>query len=505
MALRSLKAWFRSQFVESQRRRNEDLEQWWQMPGDATRTESPSLQLVVDLYVPATFSDWHEKVAESRVKQYDRLRPHVTRAVLLIMVSAGLWVLRAPWWGWMLLLPAGFQVLLEIYLHRYVPDSAPEPRWRIVGWMSRIVGRHFQSMLLNVTGILGTIACPLNVIAVCFAPAGDGAGWVKVAAFGAAIFYLNSGLASAFLDPPNYTEISVMPPAMHWIRPYAPLVSFLIVTGLVAASVVTGHWVPAMVPIGYLCALLTLLLGSTIRNHDRVVAAAAPVARDAVKEAREALGGIVHDDLGPAKAAAESASEVAGVDYEHAVELRALAAYLTNFSTRIGIYSSQRMELSYLVKKLVGPYGISPRAVTYNIAWDSSAMRKEDHKIAIRMTTALVPNTCQSLQLEQFQHVPKTFALEGHTTGEDRDLQYHLAVRDHLPLIEPKDDQDWCGDGTLAALRSWLRDKFGGDLTQEDVGDGTKRIIASWSDRAHATGYGDPFGEESGEDLPHRR
>jgi hypothetical protein len=491
----SVKTWFRSQFVDSQRRRNEDLEHWWQMPGDPTRTVSPPLQLVVDLYAPATFSEWHEQVAKSRVTQYDRLRPHVTRAVLLMVIVAGLWVLHARWWSWILLAPAVFQVFLEIYLHPFVADSAPESRWRIVGWMSRIVDEHFQSMLLNVTGILGTLACPLNVIAVCFAPAGDG--WVKVAALAAAIFYVNSGLASAFLDPPNYTEISVMPPAMHWIRPYAPLVSFAVVAGLVAASIATGHWVPAMVPIAYLCVSLTLLLGSTIRNHDRVVAAAAPVARDAVKAAREALGGVVHDDLGPAKAAAESASEIAGVNYEHAVELRALAAYLTNFSSRIGIYSSQRMELPYLVKKLVGPYGISPRAVAYDIDWDSATMRKEDHKIAIRMTTALVPNTCQSLQLEQFRHVPKMFALEGYTSGEGRGLRYHLAVRDHLPVIEPRDDQDWCGDGTLAALRSWLREKLGGDLTQEDVGDGTKRIIASWSDRAHATGYGDPFGEET--------
>jgi len=87
--------------------------------------------------------------------------------------------------------------------------------------------------------------------------------------------------------------------------------------------------------------------------------------------------------------------------------------------------------------------------------------------------------------------------LEGHTTGDGRDLRYHLAVRDHLPLIN---DDDWCTDGgTLAALRSWLREDFNGDLTQENVGDGTKRITASWGDRPPITGYGDPkLGRESG-------
>src|SRR6201999_3668571 len=134
-------------------------------------------------------------------------------------------------------------------------------------------------------------------------------------ALAAAIFYANSGLASALLDPPNYTENSVMPPVMHWIRPYAPLISYGVVAAMVGIGAAAGRWPPAVQPIAYLCAGVTLLLGSTLRNHDRMIAAAALVARKAVQDGRSELGGVVHDDLGPAKAAAEAASRADCVAY----------------------------------------------------------------------------------------------------------------------------------------------------------------------------------------------
>jgi hypothetical protein len=479
--------WFKSQLLRSHNRRDEDLEHWWQLPGDPTRTASPWLQLVVDLVAPATFSEWHEKVAEARVKAYDRLRPPVTRALLLSLIIAGVGVLRAPWWCWVMLVPAVLQVLLEIYLNRYLFDSAPDPRWQWVRRMRDLANQHFQTMLLNATGVLGVAACPLNILAVCVVPDGGDWAWVKIGALGAAILYLNSGLASALLDPPNYTENSLMPPIMHWLRPYAALVSLVIVSAMVITAGLQHLWSPALAPVAYLCAGLTLLVGSTVRNHDRMIAAAALVAREAVQDGRSELGVVVHDDLGPAKAAAEAASRAECVAYQDAVELQTLAAYLTHFSTRVGIYASQRMELSYLIEKLIGPYGISRRDVSYDIRWDAAQMRKKDHKVVIRMATALVHNVGQTLRRPKFRNIPKTLVLEGYTTGDGRDLCYHLAVRDHLPVIT---EGEWCAPGgTLAALRCWLREDFNGELTQQDLGDGTKRIIASWADRPPITDY----------------
>lgn len=476
--------WFRLNFLAPQTRRDEDLEHWWQLPNDPTRVTSAWRQLFVDLIAPATFSEWHERITETRVAMYDRLRPTAARTVFLTAIAAALVVLGSPWWIWLMLLPAVLQSALEIHMAQYMSKAAPEPRRRIIARIRDVARKHFNTRLLNVTGVLGAIACPLNVAAACFAPAGNINGWAKVFALGAAIFYLNSGLASTFLDPPNYTEASVMPPVMHHLRPYVPLLSFAVVSCLVALSAWVGRWEPAVLPLAYLCSALTLLLGSTIRNHDRMVAAGARVARQAVEEGRQVLGRVVHDDLGPAKAAAESVSSVPGVPYPDVVDLRALAAYLKHFNTRIGLYATQRMHLEYIVEKLVSPYGISPRQVTFDIRWDQGAVRKEDHQVAIRMVTALVHNLAQALERDENLGASKAFTVRGSTTGEGRELRYHLAVRDHLPVIPP--DQ-WCAaGGSLAALQAWLHRDFNGELIQQDLGDGTKEIVASWDDRSPA-------------------
>ena len=79
--LKRANRWLRAQFLESHTRRDEDLEHWWQLPDDRTRSSSRWLQPFVDLIAPATFSDWHEKITEHRVEAYDQLRPMAVRAV----------------------------------------------------------------------------------------------------------------------------------------------------------------------------------------------------------------------------------------------------------------------------------------------------------------------------------------------------------------------------------------------------------------------------------------
>jgi hypothetical protein len=267
---------------------------------------------------------------------------------------------------------------------------------------------------------------------------------------------------------------------MHAVRAYVPLISLAVVGAIVAVSVTHRRWEPDMVPIAFMCTAITLLLGSTLRNHDRIIAAAAYVGRQAVEAGRRDLGGLVHDELGPAKAAAESASRSPGLPLPQVVELQALSAFLTHFGTRAGLFDAQRMDLDYLVNKIAAPYGISPRDILCDIGWDPAALRREDHHIALRMATALVHNVGQTLSRPENQQVPKSFVVEAFTTGTGRELRFHLAVRDNLPLIA---QERWCVGGTLGALRTWLRGSFAGDLVQQDMGDGTKRIVASWGDR----------------------
>lgn len=477
----TLRRRLRAYFLEPHTRRDADLEFWWQLPEDTTRTKSAWTQPWVDLASPATFSEWHAKVAERRVQAYDQLRPAFIRAASLTVIVAALAVLKAPVWCWSVLSVAAIQVPLEIYLQRFHALDAPDPRWKTVRRMRDMARSHFRTRTYNATGVLGAIACPLNVAAVSFADPGGEQGWLKIVALSAAILYLNSGLGNVVLDPPNYSESSEMPPIMHNVRPYAPVLSLSVVSTIVWFSVIHERWTAPMVPVAYLCCGLTLLIGSTMRNHDRVVAAAAYVGRRAVLDAREALGSTFHDDLGPAKAAADRVSVLPGVEYRDAIELKALSSFLTNFNTRVGLFAAQRMDLRSLAKKVASPGGISPRNIEIDIRWDSMKIRKEDHRVAVRMTTALVQNVAQAVQKREFRGYPKQIILEGYVFGSERDRGYHLSVRDHLP---PVSEDEWCCEGgTLRALRDWLRDDYHGDLTQEVMGDGTKRITAAWSDR----------------------
>lgn len=478
-----LARWLSYHFVSPQTGRDVDLEHWWQMPDDPTRTRSPWNQLAVDLMARATFSEWHERVSEHRVIAYDRMRPTAVRCALLVIVAVLLLPLNAPWWVWVMLAPALVQIVLEVYLYEFIRGTS-EPRWRVVRSMTATARKHFNTKTLNFTGAVGAVACPLIVLAVCLAPPGGEDGWVKIGALAAAIYYLNSGLTNVFLDPPNYTESSVMPPVMHGIRPFAPFISLVVVGGLVAIGAANDRWEPALLPLALVTSILTLALGSTIRDHDRVVAACAHVAREAVLDGRKALGRIVHDDLGPAKAAAESVSAVPGVPYDAVVDLRSLAAFLKHFHTRVGLHASQRMHLSYLVEKLISPYGISPRQVSFDIEWDEEAIRKEDHQVALRMVTALVHNLGQALERAENREITKSFSVHAFQTGTGRHIRYHIAVRDHLPMIS---DDEWrAADGSLAALREWLLTEFNGDLRQQDMGDGTKQVTASWDDMSPA-------------------
>lgn len=480
---RRLTEWFDRHFVSPHTDRDVDLEHWWQMPDDPTRTTSPWKQLSVDLVAKAPFSEWHERVSEHRVLTYDKIRPTAVRAALLAIIAGLSVLLQPPWWFWTMLLPALAQVILEVYLYKFVIGTS-EPRWPLVRSMSAAARQHFNTKTLNFTGALGALACPLTVLAVCMTPPGGQYAWAKVGALAAAVFYLNSGLTSVFLDPPNYTESSVMPPVMHRIRPFGPFISMAVVMGFVVIGAANHAWEPQQVPIAVMCSTLTLLLGSTIRDHDRVVAACAFVAREAVLDGRTALGRIVHDDLGPAKAAAESVSAVSGVPHDAVTDLRALSAFLKHFNTRVGLHASQRMHLSYLVEKLVSPYGISPKQVAFDIEWDEEHIRREDHQVAIRMVTALVHNLAQTSERPENRDATKSFTLQGFSTGSGRQVRYHIVVRDYLPMI-PADE--WCAPGgSLAALRDWLRTNFNGDLTQQDMGDGTKQIMASWNDRSPA-------------------
>lgn len=471
----------RARLLSAQTGRNQDLEYWWQLPDDSSRIASRWMQPFADFVAPAPLSEWHRRTATYRVVYYDGLRLPLWRAACLGVIAVALWVVGAPWWCWVMLLPAIAQFPLDVYLHTYAAPGVEGPPSRIGRWLTESArgNRHVKSV--NAGGLAATLACPFNILAVCLAPSGGAAGWVKVAGLAAAVLFLNSALSQGFLDPPYYAETSAMAPLVHGLRPYASLISLSLVLASVWASIGLGRWEPGLAPVAMLVAGLTLFAGCAIRDHDRIIAAAAHVGREAVLAGREELGRIVHDDLNEAKVAAERASALPGIDVRDRTELQALSAFLTHFSTRVGMTAALRIDLCNLAEQISSPFGLGPRDIRCDIRWAADELRREDHQVAVRMATALIHNVLQQLTKVQYADVPKTFALEGFTSGAGRNVRYHLGISDHLPMI-PADA--WCAEGdTLAALRAWLREDYDGDLVQEDLGVHGKRIVASWHDR----------------------
>ncbi|MCB9440882.1 MAG: hypothetical protein H6523_11630 [Mycolicibacterium sp.] len=463
-----LRAQFRTQSL-----RGEDVALWWQLPDDNHRVASPWKQLVVDLVQPPTFSQWHTKVAAARITHYDGLRGPVTRTGYLAVVASAMAAVGAPWWIWVLLVPAVMQVALEFLAYPY-PSRGPERRRT-----SRILPARYERLQgnLNIPALIGLLADPLNLIAVNLAPSGGDVGWVKIAALAAAIGYLNSSLAGLLLDVANYTEASAMPMIFHTMRPWVPLLSWASVVAMVTVGVELGRWEPAMVPVAYLATVLALALGVTVRNHDRMVFATVVPARDAIEDGREDLGRVLHDEFGPIKAAAEGTAQIKEVPRQWATQLAALPAMLTYFHTRTGIRDSRQMSLDYLAEEILEPYGLW-EFVSYDVSWGELSLG--DHQTAITMATALLHNVGQALSKPEFAGHRRDIVLEGYSSGSGLELRYHLAVRDHLPPID-----NWCPPRkSLTELRELLRTEHHGDLVQETLVDGSKRIVATWSDRA---------------------
>ncbi|MCV7083786.1 hypothetical protein [Mycolicibacterium insubricum] len=186
---------------------------------------------------------------------------------------------------------------------------------------------------------------------------------------------------------------------------------------------------------------------------------------------------MLHDEFGPIKAAAEGTAQIKEVPRQWATQLAALPAMLTYFHTRTGIRDSRQMSLDYLAEEILEPYGLW-EFVSYDVSWGELSLG--DHQTAITMATALLHNVGQALSKPEFAGHRRDIVLEGYSSGSGLELRYHLAVRDHLPPID-----NWCPPRkSLTELRELLRTEHHGDLVQETLVDGSKRIVATWSDRA---------------------
>ena len=257
-------------------------------------------QPFVDLALPRKESDWLGQVAHERGFVYDRIRQFMTRLALVVVIGVCFVLLpEVAWWAWLLLVPSLVQGLSEIALEKPVrrrlrqkrPSESRRPVARLVNVWWKAYGRR----TLNVTGQLGAVAVVANVAAVTFGTwADDATGWLKVAAFAAAVLYANSGCSAPLIEDTVY-ERGNWGPLLRRIRPFVWPVVCLLAAGFVLLSQVAGRWPSSALPYAYLVCALPYALGLRIREHDRVANAAGRLVRAANARKAEHIGLDLHN------------------------------------------------------------------------------------------------------------------------------------------------------------------------------------------------------------------
>ena len=212
---------------------------------DLARAANPWRQIVRDLCAPAPMSHWASDVTTVRIRAYDQIRPFVTRGVLLALLAILLCVAPGTWWlTFLLLVPAAIQVVLEIVLTFQL--AAPETsRVRALKPLVDIADTAHSRTLVNVTGVIGMVAVPCNVVTVCYLSGPGQPSWVKVLALVAAAAYGVSAVVSLLIDSAHYSaHLSPSWPyrVFHAVRPHLWLVIGALMAAIVAGSVVAGRW-----------------------------------------------------------------------------------------------------------------------------------------------------------------------------------------------------------------------------------------------------------------------
>ncbi|MDT0329272.1 hypothetical protein [Nocardiopsis lambiniae] len=190
------------------------------------------------LYVSekAKANDWVLNVVATRISVYDGYRAFITRALLACGIMAiTLWYLlffpgAEPAAAAALLVCGAVSLIqstLEIfgerkgrqhqldrsYAHRSVTGTSP---WR----------RHFP---INNTGLLGTVTCIANILAVTFLLPPE-LGLIKVLALLLAVLYINSGASAVLVDAPFQNRDALPLRHIRW-RPFAGTLLALFILG----------------------------------------------------------------------------------------------------------------------------------------------------------------------------------------------------------------------------------------------------------------------------------
>lgn len=445
---------------------------------DLQRASNPWAQIVRDMYAPAPMSHWACDVTTVRIRSYDEIRAFVTRGALLAIV-AGLLSL-APGTSpltFALLLPALLQVILEIVLNFQL--AAPETtRVRALKPLVDIADKAHSRTLINVTGLIGGVAVPLNIVSVSYLSGPGEPSWAKVLALSAAAAYGASGILSFLTDSTHYSaHMSPSKPyrMFHAVRPHVWLIIGICMTAIVAGSIFAHRWAPEMEPLAWASCLFPVVIGMKLRDYERMLRASSELVPDVRRSAKELLARDFHNTYTDIRVFNRALARNPAVPPEIRVKAAALAPLISLMSEAIDheqwVIQQERPSLAGIADK-----SGSDGSLNLSVDLRLDDLTSANYETARTLITALLVNVGQAMPRHREHLADDRVSV----SGEVRDGHVHIAVRDPLPLID-----DWCHEGSTTR---WLHDDLicrgGSGLSQHPIDRGDpaagKEIRASW-------------------------
>ncbi|WP_370500196.1 Pr6Pr family membrane protein [Mycolicibacterium sp. jd] len=449
---------------------------------DLQRASSPWSQMLRDITAPAPISNWASDVTTTRIKRYDRIRPFVTRGVLLAALAILLSLAPgASWLTWVLLIPAAIQVVFEIILDFQLYAQQPA-RVRALERLTDIAESAHSTTLVNFTGVVGAIAVPCNIVAVSYLSGPGSPSWVKVVALGVAAAYGVSAIMSFLTDATHYSAHQVRSKpylVFQAVRPHVWLIILVLMTGIVAGSIALQRWAPAMVPLAWTLCVFPVVIGMKQRDYERFLRASSEQLSKVQREAKQELGKDYHN----ANTDIRTFNRQLAADKSVPAAIRVRAAALAPLISLMGeaidherwVEQQQRPSLEGFARK----YG-SDASLNLVVDLKLDDLQPRNYELARALISALLVNVGQAMNKYRSEHGESLRDDRVWVTGQVSDGQVHLAVRDPLPLIT-----DWCREGSTTL---WLHEDLiahgGKGLSQHQVDehdpDSGKEIRASW-------------------------
>ncbi len=435
--------------------------------------------IVDDLVTPAPETDWARRVAETRIRQYDRVRASATRSLLLLIASATAAVLPdTPWQFYLLLLPAVVQITVEVYgesASNHNDEDAPAMA-RYPRLVRRLVHLNYvnnERILINVGGLVGTVAVISLSLGYVFIVGPDGPGWLKVTGLVACVLYANSGVLGPLADVTVYSPLQRTPMWLRRVRPFLWVAMCAVAAGVVAVSVALGRWDETAVPYAYLVCALPAGVGYRLREYERTIDCCGTVAAEAINHANRRAAIDLHNLMQPFKAPLDKLVAEDATGQKRAELLTFIAVMRATYERArrrdVDLQNGIMPTLEHVAYRSFGVVTLRPAPV---VDIKLSELDGPHTTLAQQVLTVLGDNAAQGYDREPGRH--------------HRPLRITADVVEGLVRIEVSDALDLVPDDvwddprrTLVGLRHEL-ERLGGSLLQRSDDAGGKTISATW-------------------------